>query len=292
MEFHLAPLENVSAWAFRSLCRNPTDTYTGMLSLSNLVKRNNAWKEVDTFHIPGQRQWIQVATSKETECAEFIKRLQNEIAKNPMLDHVYGIQLNASCPSPGLVRIGQGPALIKRGNKVSNLLRELLKQDKFKVSLKVRLGLNAVEAEQKKLVTLFQHLCEIKNPHFSHVVVHFKHAQERSSTPYDYSLLRELLTFDVPIIINGGIKTGADFLRVIQGLPTKNIAGVMIGRAAMQNPDAIGLIRKEIDGTPFTIRDPTSFRKEFAELCKIHMPKPLYIENIKKDCSWAKELVL
>ena len=103
MEIHLAPLENVSCWAFRKLCSGATDTYTGMLSLSNLVKRNNSWKEIDTFPIPEQRQWIQIATSKETECAAFIKKLQEEIKKNPEKDNVYGIQLKASCPSPSLI---------------------------------------------------------------------------------------------------------------------------------------------------------------------------------------------
>ena len=88
MELHLAPLENVSCWAFRSTCRGATDTYTGMLSLGNLVKRNNVWKEVDTFPIPSQRQWIQIATSKETECAEFIRRLHEEIKNYPEKDRI------------------------------------------------------------------------------------------------------------------------------------------------------------------------------------------------------------
>src|SRR3989338_5385303 len=124
MELHLAPLENVSCWAFRSLYTGVTDSYTGMLSLTNLVKRNNTWDEVDTFPIQGQRQWIQIATSKETECYAFFKKLEEEIKKHPEKDNIYGIQLNCSCPSPGLISIGQGPALIKRSTKVSNILKE------------------------------------------------------------------------------------------------------------------------------------------------------------------------
>lgn len=289
MEFHLAPLENVSCWAFRSLCRGATDTYTGMLSLSNLVKRNNVWKEVDTFPITGQRPWIQIATSKETECAAFIKRLQEELKNNPEKDNVYGIQLNASCPSPALIRIGQGPALIKRANKISNLIKELLKQDKFKVSIKVRLGLNQSEVEQKKICTLFEHLAKINNPNFTGVTVHFKHAQQKSSEPYDYSILKDLLRYNIPIIINGGINTARDFSEIVKNLPEDNIKGLMVGRAAMQDPDALAKISNELIASTQTARTVDEIKKEFDSLCKTHTPNQIYLDTIKEYCAWAKD---
>lgn len=281
MEFHLAPLENVSCWAFRNLCKGSTDNYTGMLSLSNLVKRNNAWKEVDTFSIQGQRQWIQIATSKETECAAFIKRIREEIKNNPEKDNVYGIQLNASCPSPALIRIGQGPALIKRAHKISNLIKELLKQDKFKASIKVRLGLNQHEVEQKKIFTLFEHLEKINDPNFTSVTVHFKHAQQRSSEPQDYSMLKELLQYHLPLIINGGITTATDFKEITKNISQNNIVGLMIGRAAMQDPDALAKVSNELCGTELVNRSVSEIKTEFDSLCKIHAPNPIYLETIK-----------
>lgn len=280
MELHLAALENVSCWAFRNLCKGATDTYTGMLSLNNLVKRNNAWKEVDTYS-SSQRQWIQIATSKETECAEFIKRLQSELEKNPEKDNVYGIQLNASCPSPALIRIGQGPALIKRTTKIINLLKELLKS-KYKASLKVRLGLNQQEVEQRKILSLFEQLEKIKNPNFTGVSVHFKHAQQKSDEKYNYSILPELLKYNVPIVVNGGITKTDD----LKNFRHKNIVGVMIGREAMQNPDVFLQIKNELEGNEFIKRD---VKKEFDSLCLVHAPKPIYLETIKKYCEWAKE---
>ena len=218
MELHLASMENITCWAFRSLCKGTTDSYTGMLSLTNLVKRNNTWDEIDTFPIEGQRQWIQIATSKETECSTFIKKLNEEIKNNPEKDNIYGIQLNASCPSPNLIRIGQGPALIKRSNKLSNLIKELLKQNKYKVGIKLRLGLNHIEVKQRKLFTLLKELEKIaKNNHnFTNLTIHFKHAQESSSSKYNYSLLNEIASYNLPIIINGGIRNAEDIKKYAQ----------------------------------------------------------------------------
>ena len=288
MELHLAALENMTAWAFRSLMHGATDSYTGVLSMTNLVKRNNTWKEIDTFPISGQRQWIQVATSKETECKEFIRRLGEELKNNPVKDNVYGIQLNASCPSPNLIRIGQGPALIKRATKVSNLLRELLKQDKFKVGLKIRLGLNYEEVRQRKILRLFEELEKIGDPNLSRISVHFKHAQQRSAESYDYSILKELNSFKLPLVINGGIKKVSEFNKIIETNPNKNVVGLMIGRAAIENPDIFAEFSNELNSTALVNKNLKEIKNEFLELCKTHTPAPIYLQTIKNYCAWAR----
>lgn len=286
MELHLASMENVSCWAFRSLCRGATDSYTGMLALSPLLRRKSAWKEVDLFEIEGQKQWIQIATSKETECAEFIKQLNADLKLNPLKDNVYGVQLNASCPSPQIIKIGQGPALIKRPTKVSNLLKELLKQDKFKVGIKVRLGLNPMEVKQKRILTLFEELEKINDPNFTRVTVHFKNARDGSNAPYDYSLLKEMTSFKLPLIINGGIKDYKDFKTITKNLNMKNIAGFMIGRNALENPDAFIKINNAINKENAPLRGLKLISEEFEKLCVEHLPKSTYLEKIKKYCSW------
>ena len=131
-----------------------TDSYTGVFSMNYLVKRAKAWREIDTFEIKGQKQWIQVVTSKEKECVDFLREIKERLKLEPEKNNVYGIQLNLSCPSPNIVKIGQGPALIKRKQKVVSLINELLKQNKFKISIKTRLGLNEREVKEKRLVKL------------------------------------------------------------------------------------------------------------------------------------------
>lgn len=288
MEIHLSALENVTCWAFRSLCTGATDSYTGVLSMSSLIRRNNAWKEVDTFTIEGQRQWIQVSTSQEKECSDFIKKLDEQLRKEPEKDNVYGIQINASSPSPELIRIGRGPALIKRATKVSNLLKELLKQDRYKVSIKVRLGLNREEVRQGKILDLFEQIEKIQDKNLANVTVHFKHAQQRSAEPYDYSILKKLTSYNIPLILNGGIKNVSDFKRITRNADKKNIVGLMAGRAAMENPNCFTHFSNELNGTSLANRNLAEIKNDFQELCKKHEPAPLYLKNIKHFCPWAR----
>ena len=279
MEMHLASMENITCWAFRKLFQ-ATDSYTGVLSLGYIL-RKKSWKEVDLFPIPGQRQWVQIATSKEAECYRFIERLAREKKENPEKYNVYGIQLNCSCPSPYLTNIGLGPALIKRAQKISSLVEVLLKSE-LKVSIKVRLGLAEDEVKQGKIFHLFSELEKIKHPNLVHVIVHFKHAREPSYTPYNYSMLKRLSNFRIPIIINGGINSYADFSKIVEKEQAnwKNILGYMMGREALKNPDCFSQSK----------RTPEQVRKEFEDNCKLHLPKEIYVRTIQRYCPWAKDL--
>jgi len=288
MELHLASMENVSCWAFRKLVRGPTDTYTGALSL-NFILRKREWKEADLFPIQGQRQWMQIASSREAECKKFIERLLREKKENPEKYNVHGVQLNISCPSRNVTGIGQGAALIKRKNKVASMVNELLKQDEFKVSVKMRLGLNEHEVKQGRIFALLDELKKIDNPNFSLIVVHFKHARDFSYTPYDYSLLPKINEYNIPLIINGGINNYEDFQRIVRDIPDKkNILGFMMGRAALKNPDCFIKIGKILGKSDFPARTQEEIGKEFEDNCKIHLPKAVYIQKIQKYCPWAK----
>jgi tRNA-dihydrouridine synthase len=292
METHLASMENITCWAFRKLCRGASDSYTGVMSLTNLIKRNNTWEEIDTFPIEEQRQWIQIATSKETECAQFFQKLDEEIKKHPEKDNIYGIQLNCSCPSPNLITIGQGPALIKRATKASNLIKALLKQDKYKVGIKLRLGLNEIEVKQRKIFNLLAELEKIakENKNLANVTIHLKHAQENSSSEYDYSLLNELASYNLPLVINGGIKNSGDINRRLKDVSEenkKNIKGIMLGREALKNPDCFAEIQRSLSGARFSPRNLKEIRVEFQSLCKRHQPRAIYLAAIKDKCGWS-----
>ncbi|MDO8623335.1 MAG: tRNA-dihydrouridine synthase family protein [archaeon] len=285
MEIHLASMENVTCWAFRKLMLGATDSYTGVMSAEYLIKRSKAWKEIDTFNIEKQKQWIQIATCKEKECSEFISRLNREIAASPEKDNVYGLQLNISSPSSSLINLGQGPALIKRPKKVASLVQELLKQDKYKVSIKTRLGLNAQELAENKIFFLLEELEKIHDPNFSEIVVHFRHAREESFKPYDYSLLDKILEFKIPIVVNGGINNYKDILKIKD---KRKIAGIMIGREALRNPDCFVDISNNLNHTSLRERTIPEIKSEFEKLCQENPPKDIYLNTIKRMCDWDR----
>jgi tRNA-dihydrouridine synthase len=291
MEIHLASMENVTCWAYRKLVPGITDSYTGILSMKYLVERTKAWKEIDTFKIEGQRQWIQLSTSKEKECADFLSRLDKQLKLEPEKDNVYGLQLNLSCPSPKIINIGQGPTLIKRTQKVVSLVNELLKQDRFKISVKTRLGLNEKEVYERRIIKLFEELKDIDNKNFTQIVVHFKHAKQSSFAPPDYSLLKELCSFNIPLVINGGITKYDDFKNITRNLMNserKNIVGFMMGRMALGNPNCFIETSNLLNSTALKKRSNEQINSDFKILCGEHVPRNIYLDTINELCKWNK----
>ena len=290
-ELHLASLENVSCWPFRKLIHGATDSYTGMMSAQYLIKRRKAWKEIDTYKIDNVRQWIQIATSKESECERFLEILDERLKEEPEKNYVYGIQLNLSCPSPHVIKIGQGPALIKRTKKTISLINTLLKQDKYKVSIKVRLGLNEKDVEDKILLKLFEELKKIDNKNFHSVTVHFKHAKERSRDPYNYEMLEQLSSFGIPMLLNGGINNFEEYKSLISNLPKENcnnILGFVVGRESLRNQDCFIKASNEIYKTNLKPRDLTAIKSEWEELIGKHSPREIYFKRIAELCEFVE----
>lgn len=294
LQLHLGSMENITCWAFRKLFPGVSDSYTGIIAMSYLNERHKAWKEADFFPIRNQRQWLQVSTSSEEQCKEFLKRTEEEFKLSPEQSNMFGIQLNCSCPSPNVIRIGQGPCLIKRPTKVISLLKELLKQDSYKISIKTRLGFDDREVREGRIFRLFEQLEQLKkdNDNFENVVVHFKHAKSPSYAAYNYSFLPDLLEFNIPLIVNGGINSLGEFNKIlarenITPKQKKNLAGFMMARQALINPDCFVESSNTMNKTQFQKRTPEQIKQEFQDNCKIHEPRELYLKTINQYCKWS-----
>jgi tRNA-dihydrouridine synthase len=121
--------------------------------------------------------------------------------------------------------------------------------------------------------------------------VHFKHAREASYTPYDYSLLKKINEYNIPLVINGGINNYGDFLKIIDCVKNKqNIIGFMMGREALRNPDCFIASSNMLNKKGFSSRTAEEVKKEFEDNCKLHLPKEGYVRTIQKYCPWAKDL--
>jgi len=120
--------------------------------------------------------------------------------------------------------------------------------------------------------------------------VHFKHAREPSYTPYDYSFLKRLSSYKIPIVINGGINNYNDFMRITKDANKINVKGFMMAREALRNPDCFIESSRILNKMNFSYRNPEQIAREFEANCKIHLPKEGYVKTIQKYCPWAKDI--
>jgi len=229
--FMLASMERYSDSVFRALCfRHGADlTFTEMTHVESLLNRNKGSLEKVRARDDTPVQ-VQVLSSSEAKFDRFLSGFKP-------FEGFMGFNLNLSCPSRDVIRRGKGAAMVKRGAKTQRLV-SLIRDFGFPVSVKIRLGLNRYEKDNR----LYLNSIRGVDPDF--FVVHAKHAGQGSDEAEDYSVFVECVeeAGGVPVIANGGI----DSVGKVRLLLDMGVGGVMIGRAALANPAVFDLYKNEL----------------------------------------------
>ena len=227
----LASLERYSDSVFRTLCYNHGAelTFTEMAHVNSFLNNNRGslQKIEPRDSTPVQ---IQILSSNEGKLDRFLSRFRP-------FKGFRGFNLNLSCPSKDVIRQGKGAAMVKRATKTAKLVR-LIRGHGHPVSVKIRLGLNQYEKDNK----LYLNNLGGVDPDF--FVVHAKHAGQSSKELEDDSVYPECVDAarGIPVIANGGIDTSEK----VQSLMDMGVSGVMMGRPAMGNPAIFDLIKNEM----------------------------------------------
>ncbi len=255
----LAPIENMTDNAFRSICHKYgcDMTFTEMISIEALADNNeNTLSRLDfKDNTPTQ---IQLIGTKEDKLELFLKNFKPKKGFS-------GFNLNLGCPNPNIIRLGQGCAMIKRISKVKRMI-ELIKKFSYPISIKLRLGLNEYEKEKKVYLNL------IKEVDADFFIVHARHGKQIYKEPADFSIYEECVKTGKKIIANGDIMTKEN----IKFLKSIGVQGAMIGRAAIEDP----LIFAKLKG----IKHPTieKVKSDYIELCTKYDAPQRYKNNILK----------
>ena len=204
---------------------------------------------------------------------------------NPERAHIYGICINACCPDPRVISAGEGAALIKRTKRLRDLIIAFLGEPNshhFNINCKILLGLNSKEMYYYKFMDFLEAIKSIKDVRLKPTIINFKHAKQSSKSEPHWELLETTLTAEMPIIINGNITKNQDVQKIIKQLSltfqkkVRNlISGIMIGRAAIKNPNCF----QSFLHPPYN--ETISKKKLIIDNLKKHPPNERFYKNLK-----------
>lgn len=238
-------MERIADSAFRFLCHKygADLTFTELNRFENLAKSNQAalrriklYDETPTM--------IQIMGKDEEKLELFLSNFVPEKG-------FQGFNLNLGCPSQNYVKQGIGSAMIKRPTKVNRMV-SIIKNYGYNVNIKLRLGANRQEKQDK----LYLKLIEKADADF--FIVHARYRSESYDRKADWSIYPECVKTGKRIIANGDIRTKVD----VEKMKEFGCVGVMIGREAMTNPLIFGKLKG------ISIPTLNIFVKEYTELCK------------------------
>ena len=151
---------------------------------------------------------------------------------------------------------------ISKTKKIINVFRDY----GYKISIKMRLGLNKFEKERK----VYLNLIDAVDADF--FIVHARYGQQTYAEPADFSVYEACVKTGREIIANGDIKTAEQ----IRSLKEIGVKGAMIGRAAVLDPGIFNRLKG------ISAPDSDIIIKECVELSKKYNEPFKYQKNVVK----------
>ena len=229
-------MAGVTDWAFRSVCRELEPriaTVTEMVSSKGLIFGDKKTERL--LRADGSPCGVQIfGGDPETVARAAVLALERSGADF--------IDINMGCPTPKIVRNGDGCALMKNPALCGAIVAAAARAVKAPVTVKIRSGwdrgsLNAAEVAA---------VCEQNGA--AAVCVHGRTRVQQYDGRADWDIIAGVkAAVKIPVIANGDIRSAETALRALSH--TKADA-VMVGRAALGNPFVLAEICAAIEGLP------------------------------------------
>lgn len=268
----LAPMHNVTNIAFRLMCKKygAVLVSTELLSANAIARKNKAaMKNAKTCEL------------ERPVCAQiFSNNTENMVKAAKVLEKECDIiDINLGCPSDKIIKQGSGGALLKRKNKLFEIVSGVVKNIDIPVTVKIRSGfdkqsINAVEIAQ---------ICEQAGA--SAITIHARTVEQGYSGKADLNLIKKVKqAVKITVIGNGDVFAGQDAERMFKETGCDYI---MIGRGAIGNPHVFEEINHFLE-TGEEIRQAKEERiKDYFEY--IELAKKLDIFELKDAKIKAQE---
>ncbi len=192
------------------------------------------------------------------------------------------IDINMGCPTPKIVKNGEGAALMRDIRLCREIIRQVVQAVEIPVTVKMRKGWDNDATNCLELALVAE------EEGAAAITVHPRSRMELFSGQADWTMIKKVKEcMDIPVIGNGDIRTAADAQRM---LAETCCDAVMIGRAAMGNPF---LIRETVAllTTGQTISPPT--QEERIQTALDHLELAIQIKGewvavreMRKQLAW------
>jgi tRNA-dihydrouridine synthase B len=218
----LAPMAGVTDLPFRLLAKEMGCSllYSEMVSYQGLLHNNcHTWDmlRIDERERPLAMQIFGAEPAGMAAAARIVARAGADI-----------IDINMGCPTPKIVRNGEGCALMRRPELAYEIMAAVAAAVDVPVTVKIRKGWDAASVNAVEIAALAE------RAGVAAIAVHGRTREQFYAGAADWDIIRSVKErVGIPVIGNGDVRTPQDAARL---LAHTGCDAVMVGRAAQGNP--------------------------------------------------------
>ena len=273
----MAPMAGITDKAFREIIclLGGKYTVTEMISDKALLHDNIKTKKMLDLDGEPEPRIVQIFGSEPETMAK---------AARIVVEHGADIiDLNMGCPTPKIVRNGEGAALLTNLPLAEEIARQVVKAVDIPVTVKMRLGWSSSEINAPELAS------RLEAVGISMLTVHARTREQFYSGKAAWEYIRLIKEkIKIPLIGNGDITTPEDAGKMIE---LTGCDGVMIARGALGNPWLIGQTQRFLDNGKRMELEPDN--KERLRVLLLHFEnvlkykgKKIGVNEMRKHASW------
>jgi len=272
----MAPMAGITDKAFREVIRLTGGKYcvTEMISDKALLFAN-----------PKTIKMLDLKEEEEPRIVQIFGSEPVSMAKAAKIAVSYGaniLDINMGCPTPKIVKNGEGAALLKNLPLAEEIAARIVDAVQIPVTVKMRLGWDSDAIVAPELV------CRLQKVGISMVTIHARTREQFYAGRADWNWISRIKSIaKIPVIGNGDITTPEQAKSM---LTQTGCDGVMIARGALGKPWLIGITQKFLNSGEIC-SEPSP--KEKYRILVTHFEKLLFykgekigVNEMRKHACW------